>query len=164
MKSIVILSLTLLYITAAGQQQLAINNYDSAYFKNDLIGWWKLSGNQNSSNTLFNNTMQVTPTEILFYSGDSITRKTAFTITRFTSSKRMSSTNNFLINLTDRDETWDILFFNSSKKAASIIINTEPGCFCNCPYQVYNRLNESNFVTNKIPQQVSEHNNAAINR
>ncbi|MBI2730172.1 MAG: hypothetical protein HYX40_05375 [Sphingobacteriales bacterium] len=150
MRIFIILSLSFVSISSGGQQpENTCFKKDSIFFSNELTGLWELTGDNVTTVTRSNRKLLFTASEIIFYTNDSITGGSAF-ILKIDSVKRSTTKTKFVsIRMMNTDETWNILFFNTTKKAATIILSTDPGCFCDCPFEIYSKIKTTGPPVNK---------------
>lgn len=150
MRIFIILSLSFLSVSSGGQQP-ENNSFkkDSIFFRDELTGLWELTGDNVTTVTRSNRKLLFTASEIIFYTNDSITGRSSFFL-KIDSAKSSPLKTKFVsIRMLNTDETWNILFFNATKKAATIIISTDPGCFCNCPFEIYSKIKNTGPPVNK---------------
>jgi hypothetical protein len=144
-----------------------IENANRAFYKTTLSGQWKFEWSGSNWGTAqtskdVNKSIVFTDKEAIFYSGDTIKRRTVYYLSNNyplyfipsnNSQSRFTTVNLFHLVFADTKEEWNIRFYKDGfvpyvgqTQTTAMLINQMPNCVCGCPEEVYNKVVDNSLV------------------
>lgn len=135
-----------------------IEKANRAYHITILSGQWKFEWSGSNWGTAqtskdVNKAIFFTDKEAIFYSGDTIKRRTSYQLSNSYSQSRFATVNFFRLVFIDTKEEWDIRFYRNGfvpyvgrTQTVAMLINQMPNCVCGCPEEVYGKAADNTIV------------------